>query len=346
MGRQLASSAAAALVESPLQLLAAIEAHHANLLGARTEIWMRSGLPGLERMVDALTVCSRPAGLKVMPVRRRPPWGQQVWAFGDAFSGRNQGWLAGPLPRRLVVLDDGLATVELVRQLAGPRTPLNRVGVPADPLRSRLGLLAYDRLRALLGQGRLTLFTALPIRAELRATLADAGAEVVANRFGWLAEQPVVDRIAEPIVVIGTAMIADGLIRPAPYLDWLADLTKIGPVRYYPHRRQTPELLTEIERLGLRVAEPGLPVELRLRGLHYPQRVFALPSTALVLVRGILSRSGARVEGVAVPRDWWTARAVPRMREHLSSVLTLVPPHELAKSSPSADNDMTGARRG
>ena len=315
---------AVALVESPLQLLAAIEAHHAGLLGDRTEVWIRAGVPGLLQTVIELRNCDLPPGLAVYEHGRRPPWGFAAWAIGDAFSGRIQTWLAGPLPQRLVLVDDGLATVELTRLLAGDRAPIARLETTGGAGRSRLGLMAYDRLARLAGTGRLTLFTALPVRDELRIELAGRGGHVQANRFGWLATQPVVDQIDQPVVVIGSAMVADGYVRPAPYLDWLADLGRRSPVRYYPHRRQTPELLSAIAHLGIDVAGPGLPVEVRLRGLRAPQRVISLPSTALVLLRGILSRTGAEVIGLPVPHDWWTARADPVLRAHLSSVLTLM----------------------
>lgn len=315
---------AVALVESPLQLLAAIEAHHAGLLGDRTEVWIRDGVPGLLPTVTALRQCELPAGLAVYEHGHRPPWGFAGWAIGDAFSGRIQTWLAGPLPERLVLVDDGLATVELTRLLAGDRAPIARLATAGGAARRRLGLLAYDRLSRLAGEGRLTVFTALPLRDELRDELAGRGGSVQANRFGWLATQPVVDQIDQPVVVIGSAMVADGYLRPAPYLDWLADLARRGPVRYYPHRRQTPEMLSSITRWGIDVAEPGLPVEVRLRGLRAPQRVLSLPSTALVLLRGILSRTGTEVVGLPVPQDWWTARAHPALRAHLSSVLTLM----------------------
>lgn len=325
---------AVALVESPLQLLAAIEAHHAGLLGERTEVWIRAGVSGLLQTVTELRSCELPAGLAVYEYGRRPPWGFGVWAIGDAFSGRIQTWLAGPLPERLVLVDDGLATVELTRLLAGDRAPIARIEKGGGAGRRRLGLLAYDRLARLAGTGRLTLFTALPVRDELRVELAGRGGNVQANRFGWLATQPVVDQIDQPVVVIGSAMVADGYVRPAPYLDWLAALARRSPVRYYPHRRQTPELLSAITRLGIDVAGPGLPVEVRLRGLRAPQRVLSLPSTALVLLRGILARTGAQVVGVPVPNDWWTARADPVLRAHLSSVLTLMASQDHGDAAP------------
>lgn len=326
--RRRSAPSAVALVESPLQLLAAIEAHHAGLLGDRTQVWVRAGVSGLTRTVSELAGCRLPDGLDVVEHGHKAPWGKPVWAIGDAFSGQIQTWLTGPLPRRLVLVDDGLATVELARLLAGDRASIQRLGPGSNPVRRRLGLLAYDRLTRLAGEGRLTLFTALPVRKELRAELAERGGQVQANRFGWLATQPLVDHIREPVVVIGSAMVADGLVRPAPYLDWLAALARRSPVRYYPHRRQTAELLSAIGRLGIAVAGPGLPVEIRLRGLQHPQRVLSLPSTALVLLRGILSRTGTIVEGLPVPNDWWTARADPRLREHLSSVLTLIASHD------------------
>lgn len=316
---------AGALVESPLQLLCTVEAHAAGLGGRPTVVHVRDDVPALTDAARAVEAFGLPDDLRLEVVGRHAALGKREpgWIVGDAFSGVFQARLLLHAPRTLVLVDDGLATLELARQLAAG-APLSRVGQRVGAARRTLGSLATRRLRRLARAGRLRLFTALPIEAGVARSIEELGVDVVHDAFAWLASRPAGDAPSEPTVVVGSAMVADRLIDPQAYLHWIQGLAEQEPVRYLPHRRNDPDTLAALRGTpGVVVDAPGAPVELRLRGLRHGQRVVSLPSTSAVLLTTILAARDVPVLPRAVPDAWWTPRATPSLREHLSSVLAL-----------------------
>ncbi|GAA3446139.1 hypothetical protein Pve01_60560 [Planomonospora venezuelensis] len=306
-----------------MQMLCVAEAHHAGLLGDRTRLVPRAKLRPLTVTRRELRRLALPDGLELaepesgMP---RPPRGR-TWVVGDAFSGKVQaGWLTAA-PRRLVIVDDGLATIRLLELLSGRvGTPLLRARAAASPLRTLLGTAASLRLRAAARSGRLAVFTALPVPAALAEAVRRTGAELVTHDFAWLRAQPLRrPRPEERTVVLGTSLVRNGLIHRDRYFGWLAGLGSAGPVAYFPHRREDPDDLARVgEQPGITVYDGGMPAEMTLRGLAAEQRVLSLPSTAVTSLRVLLAARGVTVETVEVPDEWWTAQAAPSLRSHLS----------------------------
>ncbi|WP_336205144.1 hypothetical protein [Nonomuraea sp. LPB2021202275-12-8] len=308
---------ASAWVESPLQMLCAVEAHHAGLMGPATAVVPRAKLRALKATRRELSRLALPEGLELAEPCERMP--HRLRAVGDAFSGKVQlRWLTA-LPGRIVVVDDGLATIRLLELLAsGPYRPLLRARAEPGALRAALGLAAAVRLRA----GSVTVFTALPVPGDLADAVRKAGVELVRHDFTWLRGQPLGEPgPAERTVVLGTSLVRNGLVRRDRYLSWLMELASREPLAYYPHRREDPVDVALIrERPGITVHDAGVPAELRLRGLDPGQRVVSLPSTAISSLRVLLGPRGVAVEPVDVPDDWWTSRAAPALRSHLTQV--------------------------
>lgn len=323
-------STAGALVESPLQLLCTVEAHAAGLTGPSTKVYVRDDVPALADALGALREFRLPGGLDLDLVSRRSAFlaGDPVHVVGDAFSGLFQASLArGFTPQRrldrLILVDDGLATIELARLLAAGR-PLVRIGTRPSAHRRGLGALATRRLRVMAARGDLVLFSAMPLDAALISRLTEIGVMVQPHRFAWLSSLTPPDTPPEPTIVVGSAMVADGFVRAEPYVGWVRQVAQDGPVRYLPHRRQDPAVLAALAEIPQVVVDrPGAPAELRLCGLTAGQRVVSLPSTSAVLLSRILGSRAVAVEPHDVPEDWWTARATPELRAHLRSVLTL-----------------------
>ena len=318
-------------VESPLQLLSAIEAHGAGLLGTSSRIHPRGGTTTLDATLATL-IARAPAGVEFAHPTQVPPApgsaGARRWVTGDAYSGRVQRALLGHIAvQEIVVIDDGLATLGLIRALvASEPTALVRPRSNPNAARRALGMTSWYRLRALARASRLLVFTALPVEPEVARRFRELGGHLESHRFEWLNTQPVAERIAEPTVVVGSAMAADGLIHPDPYFRWLHSLTLDGPVAYFPHRRESPEflgLLAAHQKIAVR--EHTIPIEMRLRALRRGQVVRALPSTALPSLRLLLGGSGVRIIGKQVPGAWWTPAATEELRSHLSSSLELLP---------------------
>ncbi|GAA2209201.1 hypothetical protein GCM10009850_046590 [Nonomuraea monospora] len=308
---------ASAWVESPLQMLCAVEAHHAGLLGPRTAVVPRAGLRPLKATRRELRSLGLPDGLVLAEPRERMP--RRVQAVGDAFSGKVQlRWLTSR-PGRIVIVDDGLATLRLLELLAaGPYRPLLRARADPTRLRATLGLAAALRLRL----SKVSVFTALNVDDKLAEAVRRAGVDLVRHDFAWLRSQPPSSQgPAERTVVLGTSLVRNGLVHRDHYLRWLTDLAAREPLAYYPHRREDPVDVALIrERPGITVHDAGVPAELTLRGLDAGQRVLSLPSTAITSLRVLLSPRGVAVEPVDVPDDWWTSRAAPALRSHLTGV--------------------------
>ncbi|MFI8413288.1 hypothetical protein ACIGB6_12570 [Paeniglutamicibacter gangotriensis] len=319
-------------VESPLQLLSAIEAHGAGLLGTSSRIHPRGGTTALDATLATL-MAQAPAGVRFAEPTQTPPApgssGARRWVTGDAYSGRVQRALLGRIAvQEVVIIDDGLATLGLIKALvsAEPTALVRQRSIPS-PARRALGIASWYRLRALARAGRLLIFTALPVDAHIRAKFLALGGYLEGHRFEWLNTQPVSERIAEPTVVVGSAMAADGLIHADPYFRWLHSLTLDGPVAYFPHRRESTaflELLAAHDKIAVR--EHTIPIEMRLRALRHGQLVRALPSTALPSLRLLLGGSGVRILGKQIPRAWWKPAASTELRNHLSSSLELSSP--------------------
>ncbi|MBD3146705.1 hypothetical protein [Microbispora bryophytorum] len=302
---------AVAWVESPLQLLCVVEAHHAGLLGSVTTVVPRAGLPALRLTRRELERLGLPEGLEFAEPAERVPRPGRTWAVGDAFSGRVQLALVTALSGRTVLVDDGLATIRLLELLVARRPLLRARGAPGV-VRKVLAAAAGFRLRT----RRPTVFTALPVPAGLAEAVEGTGARLVRHDFAWLRAQPAVRPPQERTVVLGTSLVRNGLIHRDRYLRWLERIDE--PVAYFPHRREDPEDLDRVRRIaGLTVYDAGAPAEMTLRDLRPDQRVLSLPSTAVTSLRVLLSARGVRVEAVDVPEDWWTASAVPSLRSHL-----------------------------
>jgi hypothetical protein len=308
-----------AWAESPLQLLSALEARHRGLLGP-AEVRVRTGS-------DALHATAREVIRLGLPAKTTLTFAEHIgrtgstWALGDAFSGRAQArMLLDRAPERIVLLDDGLATLHLLGLLCGPwRQPLLRARARPGPARRAFAALAGQRLRGLARQGRVSVFTGLPIPGALLARARRVGIPVLVHDFAWLRTLPAEPPPEQRCVVLGTSLVANGLIEREAYLEWLDKVTGREPVAYYPHRRECPEVLARLrEDPAVTLVERDLPVELSLRGLTAGHRVLSLPSTAITSLRVLHGGNGPRIEGVSVPSGWWTEQAAPALRTHLS----------------------------
>jgi len=318
-----------ALAESPLQLLNAVEAAHAGEVTGPYEIRWRADVGGLLRAAAAVAAEALPPGVRIVPTSRlrsgAPTARRGTYVLGDAFSGRGQVALLAGQPQRVILLDDGVSTLRALRLITAERTaPLLRVDGTESPTRRAIGSAAHSRLRRLAAQGGLSVFTALPLPESTRARLADMGVQVIDHRFAWVAGLRPADPVPEPVVVVGSAMVADGLIHPEHYLSWVQRITAGAPARYFPHRRCDARMLSRISALpGVVVEWAAAPVELRLRGLGPDQLVHCLPSSAFGLLSTVLRSSGTRVQGTPIPEHWWTPGAQPELRVQLASALDL-----------------------
>lgn len=265
--------AAFAWVESPLQLLCAVE--YASLAAVPVTIVPRAGALQLTATAARLRELGLPDGVQITEPRAVPMTSAQHWVIGDAFSGRLQTLLAVRMPQRLTIVDDGRDSLRLPAALAG-RSSLSRSGAT-----TALASIAAERLRSLDGRGALELFSYYRLDHPAR----------IPNRFGWLGARRS-PTLQTGNVVLGAAAVADGLVSEEVYLEWVARQPR--DASYFPHRREEPRLLERIAALGLTVVMTGLPIELVLAGAR-SLTICSLPSSAVDSLRILLAGSGSTI---------------------------------------------------
>ncbi|MFV0633062.1 hypothetical protein [Demequina sp.] len=312
---------AVAWVESPLQLLNAIE------WGASQPVPLaivpRARVMQLDHTAEVLRP-HVPPSVTIMPPARsalQSPFSRaQVKVTGDAMSGQVRAVLTVARPRQVVLVDDGAITLALAAQL-GSGAALARPGIVESGLSRVLGARAAARLRSLAGAGRLTLFTAYST-ADAVAALGALGARVMSNDFAWLrgADLNLGMGLTES-VVLGSALASDGFIEPRAQLAWVSGYaSQWGHVTYLPHRREEGSWLAQVAAIdGVTVLRPGLPAELTLAAARVA-RVAMLPSSLAATLSGVLP-SQVRIHVDPVQDDWWTTRADTHLRATMEAIV-------------------------
>ena len=314
-----------AWVESPLQLIGVIEAHAAGFLGASTKVFPREGVPGLPATLAAIRDLDLPSGLRLEHPRpgSPAPSGKRTWVIGDPLSGRIQRQLIATGDGPIVLVDDGRATLHALDRLATGQ-PLTRAKVTPSLPRRVLGRAAGDVLRSAAADGRLTVFSVYDLPGATRAPLAAGGVRFARHHFDWLrgaaSDTPTADRARPRHVVLGSALVVDGLVDPRRYLSWVAAMagSSGGPWTYWAHRREDPSTLAAAGSMpGVDVRTDGIPVELGVCGMGPGDRISSLPTSALATLHDVLAGRGVRIDDYPIPSGWWTSAVPADLRAHL-----------------------------
>lgn len=228
---------------------------------------------------------------------------------GDPFSEVLQVLVGLVRPTRLTVVDDGTATLELVRQWTAGEA-LHRWYQPfvepaPDPAESAQLRIAADLRRRLVpGVGtRLRLFTCVALDA---AALEPMGVEVRPNAYAWLRARWSDPDVRDGVDLVGSSLVESGVVDADAYLGGVGRLVEQqGVTRYLAHRREPEDRLTRIRALGVEVAVLGLPLEIEARRGPVNARLISFPSPVVHMLPVVLA--GTRVETFVcgVPEDWF-----------------------------------------
>lgn len=321
---------ALALVESPLQLLCALETlrrHERMHVHFRMDAEQAKAIIASlreDRLPDSIDFITWKAAKRMLA--QRP----QRIIIGDPCSGRIQrhltsGYAVSKLPE-ITIVDDGLSSIDVMEQLVLSDKPISRPRNRLSQARRALSAVFSSRLRGLLRKDRLTWVTALSIDAVFADRLRDAGLTVEHHTFAFLSALPSSKKTAPSRIVLGSALASDGLLRRDAYLGWLSRRAAEGPFAYYPHRREKEHDLDAVRALpGVEIADVGLPVEIRLRGLSKGTEVLSLPSTAAVNLAVVSPKARVRVH--PIDEDWWESSAPKEFRRVVDRI-----PHGLLDS--------------
>ena len=219
----------------------------------------------------------------------------------------------------VVILDDGLATYSTIEILTAKRGPLVRPRQKLKASRAVMAAHVADRLRGLAPAGKLRWHTALPVSKTMRKAFLKTGAEITRHKFKHLQTLPTGGSHPRDNPVIGSALVADGLIHEDSYRAWLDELMAHGPITYYPHRRETDEFLAELDRdERVRIKHVGLPIEpapgQSAAELHHPQSAQHRSD-----LPGHVLNPDVTIAVTEIPPEWWTGASADSLRKSLNA---------------------------
>lgn len=319
-----------ALVESPVQLLHVIEwcawhqtrdlqvavlspreGHGRFQLAAMRRIAERSGLTvaWLEPRLSWRGPLSA-----LLELRRRAEKVERV-LVGDPFSGLIQMVLTTSRIGKVVVLDDGTATIDFADSLAA-KLPLSRWAVRTAPsahvVRAGLARRA-GRFFAGLNPGTFEVFTAMPVDVR--------GAEVTRHSYGWTRATYGPPPVTDEVTVIGSSLVESGLFTESAYLTAIEEAVRTagGGGVYIRHRRERDEKLARLaERTGLELVSSEFPLEIELRRGPVGRQVVCFPSSPAFTLPLVLSDAGVKLTVLPARPDWFQAGAGRRATDFVT----------------------------
>lgn len=310
-----------AWVESPLQLLNALEYAYAS--GESVHVCLRADVPRLGTMGRAL------APHLPRRVTMSGPWKSTMQSpfatarrrlVGDVSSAQVRAAITVTGATDVVLVDDGAAMLTTARTLAAGHAVV-RHGRHESVLKHALGAVTTSRVLTAAAEARLTVFTAYNDAPELQA-LERQGARLRTNTYAWVRTTNFDHEPVEyPHIVVGSALVDDGFLQPEAYLEWLRRVAADGPVAYFPHRRERAESLQQWASVpGVQVRRSGLPVEIVVASAVGLRRISTLPSSVVATLSRLVSPH-TRVDVTPVDSQWWTPRADQRLRVTLDAVV-------------------------
>lgn len=319
------TGSALALVESPAQLLNAIEwAYHTGTPTSTvvlapthpTTRWQLHRVAELAPASVSIDWAEVRAGTRLPALARivRNVRAAATLVLGDPYSGIIQSLLnLVPGSPRLVVIDDGTATLRYAEQWA-TGVPLNRwhlgaaAGTRVHPLRRRAQALLGNR------SDRVELFSAMPLPEQNTPPNTP-------NTYAWVRDTFGPPRILPGTDLMGTSLVESDLLSEDAYLDGIAALVAARRVaRYLPHRKESPAKLARIAALGPELVRPALPMEIYARIGPIGQTLLSFPSTVLHTLPLVLTGTGVEIAGLSVADDWFTGAAAADQRAFVSRI--------------------------
>lgn len=305
--------AAVALLESPAQVVNAAEWAAARDAIDTTLLVSLGPVPARTRFqMHRVNEILRAAGFQVAwaevrgpaPVRaaalaRAALWTQRARTVvvGDPYSGVIQALLAArPRAPRIVVVDDGTATVRYAEQWASG-APLQRWHLPRQPRGARL---LEPRVGPWLGRRspHVELFTAMPLVGE--------HPPATALGYDWTRQHFGTPEVVAGVDLLGSSLVETGVVDEAAYLGGVRALVaERGLRRYLPHRAESPAKVAAIARMGVEIIRPELPMEWHARLGPMSRRVLSFPSTVVHTLPVVLADTPIEVEALDIAEAWF-----------------------------------------
>lgn len=345
-------ASALALVESPVQLLHLLEWRHRNGTAPLKVAVLAPRHSRAKSQLSSVASLAEPSGLSITWLEprlsrtasarsllrlRRIIGGFDEVIIGDPFSGLIQALLPGVKASRVVVLDDGTATIDFVNLLESHR-PLFRWAQQPDglgrvlrrPVAARAARFFTPR------EGRtLELFTVMPVKPP-------AGIEVVNHSYEWTRRTFGPPKIDGEVTVVGSTLVENGILREDAYLKAVTTAVRGHGTngQYFAHRGESTRKLRAVaERTGLRIVRPMFPLEIELSRGPVGARVVCFPSTPAYSLPYVLRDARIKVHVLDIPASWLRPDAGRRATEFLESIGA-----QLSIRRPKSSGGSTGKR--
>ncbi|WP_229117195.1 hypothetical protein [Enemella dayhoffiae] len=316
------------LVESPAQLLNAIEWAYASGAGSAAKLVVAGPTDLTTRLqLHRLAELARADGFSVgwsevrgNPLQRARALSSlaglvrsaETVVLGDPYSGIAHLLLNATVGRtpRIVVVDDGTATLHYEKQWVSG-VPLQRWHLTG---RSLAGRVVGGRAGELLSRGSeaVSLFTAMPVQTRI---------PTVRNEYAWTRARFGPPELLDGIDLLGSSLAETGTIAESAYLAGVRRLVaEHGLRRYLPHRREAAAKLAAIAALGVELVRPDLPMEVYARRGPTAGELWSFPSTVLHTLPLVLADTEVRVRSLAVDADWFSAEADQVSRDFIDGI--------------------------
>jgi hypothetical protein len=329
---------ALALVESPAQLLNVIELAQLedDLVGLKIAVLAPVAVPTrtqLRSMIPLAREAGHPVswheprlgGLAVARSLRALGGelaGVRRLVVGDPYSGVVQAIISVTKLSEVTIVDDGTATLEFARQwVAGEHlSRWHRVATPSQ--RRQITALARDQVsgtvrRRLSPQSgcRLRLFTCMPVDVP--------GVRIIRNDFSWVRARYAAPELKRSADLVGTSLLESGVVKADCYLGAVETLiTRHDADRYFAHRKEADWKLDLIERIGIEVVRPSLPLEIVARKGPVGRTIVSFPSTVVHTLPIVLAGSEARVVICEIANEWYQPEKTVQADDFLGRVTT------------------------
>jgi hypothetical protein len=123
--------------------------------------------------------------------------------------------------------------------------------------------------------------------------------------------------------LVGTSLVESGVIRADCYLDAVETLTTRHEVdRYFVHRKEADWKLDLIERMGIEVVRPSLPLEIIARRGPVGSTIVSFPSTVVHTLPIVLAESEARILICEIAHEWYEPEKTVQADKFLGRVTT------------------------
>jgi hypothetical protein len=329
---------ALALVESPAQLLNVIELaqHEDDLARVRIAVLAPSAGPTRTQLRSMINL-ARDAGHPVswheprlggMTVARSVRAlagelsGVQRLVVGDPYSGVIQVIIGVTKLSEVTIVDDGTATLEFARQWSAGVQLLRWHQVATPSQRRQIATFARDQIagtvrRRLSAESgcRLRLFTCMPVEIPR--------VRIIRNDFSWVRAKYPTPTLKPSADLVGTSLVENGVLKADAYLDGVETLVaRYEADRYFAHRKEADWKLDLIERLGIDVVRPTLPLEIVARRGPIGRTIISFPSTVVHTLPTVLAETDAQVVVCEIENEWYRPNAQLQADDFLGRVST------------------------